>query len=223
MGGTPKQDRMLGDAPLLVQTLRALLASPLTAQAFVAVDGERVTEYEGMLEECMPNAPIDVVSGGASRQASVAALVDAAWSARADVLLVHDAARPFVTPDLVDRIVRATLEVGAASPAVAVADTLRRGERNRFGATVDRADLYLIQTPQGFRPNVLRSAHSAADPDAPATDDAGLAAKAGHAVTRVQGRALNFKITTLDDWALAQALWPLWSSGTLQRAPYQID
>ncbi len=216
MGGMPKQDRMLGDAPLLVQTLRALLASACVERVVVAVDGDRVAEYELTLSTYLSDRLFTVVSGSASRQASVSEMVDVFQDVACHVVLVHDAARPFVTPDLIDRLVSSAFETGAASPAVAVADTLRRGEGDVFGETVDRDDVYRIQTPQAFRPDVLRLAHARADPNMPATDDAGLAARAGHTVARVEGSVFNFKITTPDDWTLATALWPLWSSGALQ-------
>jgi 2-C-methyl-D-erythritol 4-phosphate cytidylyltransferase len=214
LGGLPKQDRLLGDAPLLEQTIRSLCASPIVRHVLVAVDAERVDAYRVRLESAgLPVRPL-VVAGGASRQASVAALVQSMPNG-VDVALVHDAARPFVSADLVERVAQAAWQTGAASPAVAVADTLRRGGANLFGETVDRDGVFQVQTPQGFRPDVLLRAHAASDPDAPATDDAGLAQQAGHPVALVVGSRSNFKITTPDDWDLALALWPLWSSGTL--------
>lgn len=216
MGGIPKQDRMLGDATLLVQTLRSLAASPVVGRLIVAVDPDRVSEYEESLGQAGLRVPVRVVAGGASRQASVAAMLDTLPDDYSSVVLVHDAARPFVSVGLILRVVATAVGHEAASPAIPVADTLRRGDGDAFGATVDRDDLYRIQTPQGFYLDVLRGAHAYADPYLPATDDAGLAARAGFEVARVEGSTFNFKITTPDDWKLATALWPLWSSGNLQ-------
>ncbi len=216
MGGTPKQDRMLGDAPLLVQTLRSLAASNVVGRLIVAVDPDRVAEYEEKLNQAGLRVPVRVVAGGDSRQASVAAMLSTFHVEDDSVVLVHDAARPFVSLGLILRVVASAVGHDAVSPAIAVADTLRRGEGDAFGATVDRDDLYRIQTPQGFYLDVLRTAHAQADPYLPATDDAGLAERAGYEVARVDGSIFNFKITTPDDWTFAQALWSLWSTGALQ-------
>jgi 2-C-methyl-D-erythritol 4-phosphate cytidylyltransferase len=118
-------------------------------------------------------------------------------------VLVHDSARPLATAELYGRVVEA-LNAGAAAvvPVVPVADTIRRVA----GGVVDRADLRAVQTPQGFRADVLRAAHAAGGD---ATDDAGLVEALGHPIVMVEGDPVNRKITTADDLVVARALHAL--------------
>jgi 2-C-methyl-D-erythritol 4-phosphate cytidylyltransferase len=140
-----------------------------------------------------------VVVGGATRSASVRAGVDAVPEAAA-IIVVHDAARPLASPELFDGVV-ATVRSGSVAvvPGVAPVDTIR----HRDGGVVDRSELVAVQTPQGFRADVLRAAHRGG---VDASDDAGLAEAAGHPVTVIEGEATNRKITTPDDVAVAEAL-----------------
>ena len=147
---------------------------------------------------------VSVVTGGQSRQASVAAGLDALWG-DVDVVLVHDAARALTPPAVFERVV-AAIDAGHAGaiPVLAVIDTIKRVENARIVAAVDRAELSAAQTPQGFRRHILDAAYRAADRDY--TDDAALVAAAGHDVAVVDGDALAFKITTPDDLERARAL-----------------
>jgi len=150
-------------------------------------------------------APVLVVAGGASRQASVAAALAAA-DPGLGIVLVHDAARALAPPELIDRVAAA---VRAGSPAVIpvlpVVDTIKEvGPGEIVLGTVDRSVLRSVQTPQGFRHDVLTAVHaSAADA---LTDDAGLVEKAGLPVTCVPGSDLALKITRPLDLVLAEAL-----------------
>lgn len=155
-----------------------------------------------------PGTAARTVTGGPTRQASVLALLEAT---DAEVVLVHDAARPFL-PARVIRAVRAAAQhVGAATAALPLADTLVRGEGGQWGGLLDRQGLWAIQTPQGFRREVLLHAHHAARRDGhAATDDAGLVARLGAEVTLVTGDARLFKVTTPGDLALAEALAQVW-------------
>jgi 2-C-methyl-D-erythritol 4-phosphate cytidylyltransferase/2-C-methyl-D-erythritol 2,4-cyclodiphosphate synthase len=120
-----------------------------------------------------------------------------------EIVLVHDAARPFPPGALIREVVDVAKSKGAAVPAVRVADTLRR-ETDGMSEAVSRDNLYRVQTPQGFRRDVLAKAYADA-PDA-LTDDAGLVEKSGHPITLTRGDAMNFKITDRGDWELAQAV-----------------
>ena len=184
--GGAKQYERLGDRRVLDWSL----ASARTAckGCVLVVPADRVDDPE-------PDAD-RVVAGGATRSASVRAGL-AAVPADAEVILVHDAARPGASAALWQAVVDA-VEAGSdvVVPAVAVTDTIRR----RGGGTVDRGDLLAVQTPQGFRAAVLRRAHEG-EPDG--TDDASLAEALGHAVTVVEGEAANLKITTSADLAIA--------------------
>jgi 2-C-methyl-D-erythritol 4-phosphate cytidylyltransferase len=183
------------------------------AKQYEQLGGRRVLDWslaaaresgDGVVLVVSPGASLDedadrVVVGGDTRSASVRAGVDAVPDSAA-VVLVHDAARPLASPALFGAVV-AAVRSGAAAvvPGVVPVDTIRR----RDGGVVDRSELVAVQTPQGFRSEVLRDAHR----DGPdATDDAGLVEAAGHAVTVIEGETANRKITTPDDLVVAEAL-----------------
>lgn len=119
-----------------------------------------------------------------------------------DIILIHDAARPFAGSDEIQAVAAAAARDGAATLALPVADTLRRTD----GAVVDRAGLWAVQTPQAFRYGMIRDAHLRFADDDSFTDDAGLVEAAGHRVTLVPGSRRNFKITTQDDLELARMI-----------------
>jgi 2-C-methyl-D-erythritol 4-phosphate cytidylyltransferase len=202
LGGEPKQFRQLGDAPVLLQTLRALARCACVDALVVATLPERVGEVEAWRER-LPKLRA-VVPGGDSRQASTALGLEA-LPASCGYALVHDAARPFVSLADVERVVSAAREHGAAALAMPLADTLRRGADGRFGETLPRDGLWRMQTPQGARADWLRRAHEQAT--GAETDDVAILQSAGYAVRIVEGRPSNFKITTPADWREAQASW----------------
>lgn len=207
LGGERKQFRTLGGAPLLVQTLRVFGRHPGVGALVVAAPAEHVAAVEDDLRAAALDASVTVTAGGASRQASVRAALEAAPETT-EVVLVHDAVRAFVPPDGITAVIAAVRAHGAAALAVPVADTLRRGGSGCFEDTVPRAGLYRMQTPQGFRRAWLAEAHAKAAADGyAATDDVDLVQRLGHAVRIVEGDARNIKITTPADWALAQMLW----------------
>lgn len=207
MGGVRKQYRNLGGNPLLVLTLRLFEVHPRVDRIVVAAPAADVSDLTELLREHDIHKVFAVVSGGGSRQASVAAALDAAPE-DADIVMIHDAVRPFVPGDRIDAVLEAAERCGAAALAVPVADTLRRGDGDVFGATVDRAGLYRMQTPQAFSRDWFVEAHDAArSAGYEETDDAALVQRTGRAVAIVTGSRYNIKVTTPDDWALAEALW----------------
>jgi 2-C-methyl-D-erythritol 4-phosphate cytidylyltransferase len=202
-GDTPKALRLLAGEPLLVHAVRRLAAARLVAQVIVAAPpGE-----EDAVRALVPDAV--VVTGGATRTASVAAALAAADPAY-DVVLVHDAARPLAPPAMIDAVAAAVLDgrADAVIPALPVVDTVKRVDAGGWVlGTVERADLRGVQTPQGFRRAVLVAAHEhAAASGGPATDDAGLAERIGVPVLTVPGSDEAFKITRPADLAVAEAL-----------------
>ncbi|MCA0268608.1 MAG: 2-C-methyl-D-erythritol 4-phosphate cytidylyltransferase [Bacteroidetes bacterium] len=204
----PKQYLDLGGAPVLVQTLRALAAHPAIVQAVVVASPDAVADAHAVLRATPPMLEVKVVAGGATRRASVQNGLDA-LDESVRIVLVHDAVRPFVALQLLDDVIRAARTYGAAVPAVPVADTLRRADGETFGETVDRNGVYAVQTPQGFRRDLLERAFvEIADAT---TDDAALVAALGHPARLVRGDRRNLKLTTPDDLALARALWPAWT------------
>jgi 2-C-methyl-D-erythritol 4-phosphate cytidylyltransferase len=154
-----------------------------------------VVSDEGRTDEAADR----VVRGGATRSDSVRSGL-AAVPGDAAIVLVHDGARPLASPRLFRAVIEAVRSGSVAVvPGVTPVDTIRR----RRGGVLDRAELVAVQTPQGFRADVLRAA---LDEGAHATDDAGLVEAAGHAVTVIEGEAANRKITTPDDLAVAAAV-----------------
>lgn len=230
LGGTRKQFRELGNRPLLVQTLLVFERHPGVGHLVVAAPEEEVRDVSDQLQAAGLTKLTAVVSGGTTRQASVRHALRAV-PAPVEVVLVHDAVRPFVRAGHVSAVIEAVRTHGAAALAISVADTLRSAEDGVFRSTVPRDGLYRMQTPQGFRRAWLEEAHHAAATsnasddesfaaedtafDRPATDDVELVQQAGRSVHLVDGSARNFKITTRADWSLALDLWPRWAEDTI--------
>lgn len=205
-GGAPKAFVGLDGRTILHHALRGVFAGP-AAQVVVVVpegfQGEALTDARDAAGDRADL--VTVVTGGATRQTSVAAGLAALW-ADVETVLVHDAARALTPPAVFERVA-AALEAGADAviPAVSVVDTIKRvDDTGRVVAAVDRSELAAAQTPQGFRRSVLLEALRRADADH--TDDAALVAAAGHPVITVEGDASAFKITTGPDLDRARAL-----------------
>lgn len=214
MGGSAdaprKQFRTLGGAPVLVRTLEVFERHPAIDAFVVSGPTGEADALRDELEAAGLAKLHAVVEGGATRQASVGNGL-AAVPADTRIVLVHDAVRPFLPADRLSAVIEAAHTHRAAALAIPMADTVRRAEEDGFGATVPRDDLWRMQTPQAFRLDLLRAAH-AQFYDVTGTDEVELVQRTGHAVRIVEGSALTFKITTPDDWALAEALWPKWAS-----------
>jgi 2-C-methyl-D-erythritol 4-phosphate cytidylyltransferase len=204
----PKIFLPLGNEPMLALTLKVFLAVPEISGIVVVVPGAEEAKARQLCAALPQSGRIRaVVPGGARRQDSVQAGLDQ-LDARTEVVLVHDAARPFVSPALIRRVLAAAVADGAAVPGMPVTDTLKQLDGSqRVLATVDRRQLAAVQTPQGFRTAVLRQAYAESwAKKLTATDDAGLVEQLGLPVTVVPGEAANFKITTAHDLRLAE-LW----------------
>ena len=198
----PKALRLLGGEPLLVHAVRRVAASPSVRMIVVAAPPADVEVVRALLA---PVAVVQVVAGGAERQESVATAL-AAVPDDIGIVLVHDAARALTPPELIESVAAAVRGgLPAVVPVLPVVDTIKEvGPGEVVHGTVDRSVLRSVQTPQGFRHDVLTAAHAAASD--PLTDDAGLAEKAGVAVTCVPGSDLALKITRPLDLVLAEAL-----------------
>ncbi|MEV1144420.1 2-C-methyl-D-erythritol 4-phosphate cytidylyltransferase [Micromonospora sp. NPDC049799] len=200
--GRPKALRLLAGEPLLVHAVRRLAAA---ASVHTIVVAAPAAELDAVRELLAPVAPVTVVAGGAERQASVAAALDAVPEGP-DIVLVHDAARALTPPDLVEAVA-AAVRAGhdAVIPVLPVVDTVKEVDADEVVlGTVDRSALRAVQTPQGFRRAVLTTAHAVASD--PLTDDAGLVEKLGVAVRCVPGSEYALKVTRPFDLALAEHL-----------------
>lgn len=197
-GPVPKPFLPLGGTTVLDRALAAFVACPRIGPIVVVVTAAAADALRSRL----PAQVRAVVPGGATRRASVAAglaaLDEVGW------VVVHDGVRPFVTPELITRVVDAAADTGAATLGLAVTDTLKAVEGDRVRCTVDRRGLVAVQTPQAFRATLLRRAHGDVPLDAPVTDDAELVERLGVAVRVVPGDPANLKITTLADYELAR-------------------
>lgn len=203
MAGVDKVTVAVCGRPLLAWTLDAFAAARSVGSIVVVAAPDRVDRLAsaGWLRRLGAR----VVAGGSRRQESVAAGVRAGDS---ELVLVHDAARPLVTPALVDRVAAAAAARGAAIPVVPVAETLKRLEGEGVGATLDRVGLAAAQTPQGVKRDVLEAAYASFDPSGTRefTDEAALLEAAGMPVATVPGEATNLKVTQPADLELAEAL-----------------
>lgn len=211
----PKSLVELGGVPLVARAARSLAESGVVARIIVTAPAGSESRVVTSIAAVNLAPLVEVVTGGASRQASVAAgLAALADEDGATVVLVHDAARPGVPADVVRRVAEAVAGGrSAVVPGVPVADTVKRvaAEGGTVLETIDRARLRAVQTPQGFTLDVLRRAHAAgtgraSDEATDATDDAALVEALGETVWVVEGHEDAMKITTARDLAIAEAL-----------------
>jgi 2-C-methyl-D-erythritol 4-phosphate cytidylyltransferase / 2-C-methyl-D-erythritol 2,4-cyclodiphosphate synthase len=202
-GGRDKLMLPLAGRPLLAWTLDALAAARSVRQLILVAAEERLDELAAMA--WVRAHGTRVVAGGARRQESVAA---GFAESRASVVLVHDGARPLVTPELADRVAAAAAEHGAAIPALPVSETLKRVAAGRAVETIARDELAVAQTPQGARREILAAAFAAhpATGTETFTDEASLLEAHGTAVVVVPGERGNIKVTEPHDLAYAEAL-----------------
>ncbi|MEE9197449.1 MAG: 2-C-methyl-D-erythritol 4-phosphate cytidylyltransferase, partial [bacterium] len=203
----PKQFRPLGDRPLLVHTLQRLSDSPLIETVVVVVPADWVAKARSELIEPYGLAKVGaVVAGGAERQDSVAAGLEA-LGPEVDLVVVHDGVRPFVTEAMIADVVEAARAAGAAVAAIPVAETVKRVADGVVVETVSRDGLYRVQTPQAFRREVLAGALERARAEGVVgTDEAALVERFGRPVRVVAGSAVNLKVTSPEDWSLAESI-----------------
>jgi 2-C-methyl-D-erythritol 4-phosphate cytidylyltransferase/2-C-methyl-D-erythritol 2,4-cyclodiphosphate synthase len=204
--GGPKALVPLRGRPLVAHVVAALGAARAVDAIVVAAPADAVETVGRVARGAAGDKIAAVVPGGADRQASVARGL-AAMPDGVEVVLVHDGARPLVSVALIDAVAGAAFRDGAATAAVAVDETLKRGADGWVETTVDRTGLYRIQTPQAFGRALLETAHREAERAGfRGTDDAALVERLGRPVRLVPGTATNLKITTPADLELAEAL-----------------
>ncbi len=195
-GGVPKQYAMLGGVPVIARAVDAFVGMPVTV---VIAEGQ-----EALLASALAGRGVaNIVIGGAERQDSVRAGLDAI-AGTADIVLIHDAARPLLPRAVIDRLIAALDTADGAVPVLTIADSVARAD-DHLGDVVDRTGLVRVQTPQAFQFDAIMTAH-ARWRERPATDDAQVARAAGFRVTTVVGDAMLDKITHPQDFDRAEAM-----------------
>jgi 2-C-methyl-D-erythritol 4-phosphate cytidylyltransferase len=206
-----KQFTELGGTPILIHTLRKFLAVDEVSEIWIAL---RENEIDGFRERLEKEAKdvlkkkVELVTGGEHRQQSVEHALNKVSAAPDDIVLVHDAVRPFVTAEIIREVIEAAKKYGAAIAGLPAIDTVKQVERTAEGAiiksTIPRAGVVLAQTPQGFRYELIKKAFDEAAADGfMGTDEASLLERAGHEVAVVMGSPRNIKITNRADMELA--------------------
>jgi 2-C-methyl-D-erythritol 4-phosphate cytidylyltransferase len=205
-GGEPKQFRALGGVPLIIHTLRRFEACAAVDEiVLVAPAGEMTVQTAAGRYGLQKLAR--VVAGGATRGESVWRGLESVPAGEVEIVAVHDGVRPFVTPEEIERTVRAAAESGAAVLCAPVVDTIKVCEGGRVARTLPRESLRRALTPQCFRYELLRRAYERARAEGlEATDDGALVELLGAQVAVVEGDARNIKLTRPEDFALAEIL-----------------
>jgi len=206
--GAPKQFRMLGAVPLMLHALRVLDRTPTVTEVVLVVPKEeQARALVEVVERYGLKKVLKVVPGGATRQESVSHGLNEV-EADVEIVIVHDAVRPFVTEALIERSIEAARIHGGAIVAVPMKDTPKQaGKDGVILRTLDRSDLWLAQTPQTFRRAVIVDAYRTASiRHVHATDDAALVERLGHPIAIVEGSWENLKVTTQEDLILAEAI-----------------
>jgi len=204
-GTSRKQFMLLDGSPILVHTIRKFLATPSVAEILIALRGEDMDWAKELVQKESPRKPVRVVEGGDSRQQSVENAL-AALDAGTELVAVHDAVRPFIDIETIEKVIAAATESGAAIVGIVPVDTVKQVHLNKIRATIPRERLVLAQTPQVFRYGLLREAFAKAREDNfTGTDESSLVERLEQVeVSVVAGSDRNIKITRPSDMDLAR-------------------
>ena len=207
-----KQFTELGGTPILIHTLRKFAAVDGVSEIWIALREHEIAGFRSRLQseaKDILKKKVELVVGGEHRQQSVENALKAVAAAADDIVLVHDAVRPFVTAEIIQEVIDAAAKYGAAIAGLPAVDTVKQVERTADGAiikaTIPRAGIVMAQTPQGFKYSVIMKAFDEAAADGfLGTDEASLVERSGHEVAVVMGSAHNIKITAPADMELAE-------------------
>ena len=206
-----KQFTELGGTPILIHTLRKFAAVEAVSEIWIALRENEIAGFRSQLESEVKDIKkkVELVIGGEHRQQSVENALNAVAAGPDEIVLVHDAVRPFVTPEIIKEVIEAAQKYGAAIAGLPAVDTVKQVERTADGAlvkaTIPRASIVMAQTPQGFRYSVIKKAFDEASADGfLGTDEASLVERSGHEVAVVMGSPRNIKITAPADMELAE-------------------
>jgi 2-C-methyl-D-erythritol 4-phosphate cytidylyltransferase len=206
-GGRAKQFREINGIPIIIHTLARFERSATVSGSVVVLPEDESGEFSALAARHGIRKRARPVAGGETRAESVWRGLQALADEDVEIVAVHDGVRPFVTPEEIDRTVREAENVGAAILAAPSTDTIKEAEGGRVVRTLERAKLWRAQTPQCFRYELLRRAYELASSGGlDATDDSALVERTGAPVSVVEGGAHNIKITTPQDFALAEVI-----------------
>lgn len=204
--GKNKQFIDLKGEPIIIHTLKVFESDEACAGIVLAVNENEMEVFEELIETYQLTKVIKLVGGGKERQHSVYNGLTCIDDENA-VVLIHDGARPFITHDIIHRLVHVTEKTGAAVIAVPVKDTIKRVKDGVIRDTMERSSLWSVQTPQAFRLSLVKEAHhQAAQEGYLGTDDSSLVERIPHDVVIVEGSYYNIKLTTPDDLIYAEAI-----------------
>ena len=210
-GQIPKQFLELGGAPILAHTISRFIECDDISAIAVALPADRLDEFRARNRGARIVKPIYYVNGGAERSDSILNALEAVAELQPEIVAVHDAVRPFVTPAQISAVIAKAKEVGAAILALPATDTIKEVEAGLIQRTIDRRRIWRAQTPQAFRYELLMRANlearAAGLPSAVTTDDSLLVERLGASVAVVEGSPNNIKITTPEDLILAETLF----------------
>jgi 2-C-methyl-D-erythritol 4-phosphate cytidylyltransferase/2-C-methyl-D-erythritol 2,4-cyclodiphosphate synthase len=212
----PKQYHRIGDRPVLRHALDLFEQHPQIDHIQPVIHPDDETRFNSVSQRCQKL--LAAVSGGAERQASVLAGLEALAGVNPKLVLIHDAARPFTSPALVSAVINGLATHKAILPVCAVTDTIKQVNGSRVAATLDRMDLRTAQTPQGFVFGDILAAHrkASASKIAGLTDDAAIAEWAGIDVHVIEGETGNWKLTTADDLRRAETALAAAAAGEIR-------
>jgi len=202
--GEEKQFKLFSGRPLLFHTLKLFLQSDYIDEIIVAVPSANVDSTHRDVLSMSAGKPVKVVAGGTRRQDSVKNGIDVSDS-HSTLVCIHDAARPFVTEDLIQRSISACEFADGAVVGIPSKDTVKFSENGLIKETLDREKIWLAQTPQCFHKNkLLQALYNAEKENLIGTDESALMEAMGFSIKLVDGESNNFKITTKDDWIRAE-------------------
>jgi len=212
-GDIPKQYSPLIGGPMINRTVSAFISHPAITGVRAVIHPDDKALYEEAIEQLSSSKLLVSVKGGATRQQSVSLGLKSLIDSAPDLVLIHDAARPFVSHEVINRVIEALGRSKGAIAAIPVNDTLKKSDGDFVAATIDRTALWHAQTPQGFHFVDICNAHKICK-DIEFTDDAAVAEKAKMSVELVMGSVDNVKITTVDDFKKAERTFGGWEYRT---------
>jgi len=202
----PKQFLQLHDKPIIIHTLERFAGCPEVQKVILVIPEKEIPAADILLSKWNISGQIELIAGGETRQHSV-------WNGlnsipeNTDIVIVHDGVRPFVSEKTIHFCIEETRKYGAVITAIPVYDTVKEVENHTVSKTLDRSKLWRVQTPQGFKKELLAEAYKKArETNLTATDDSALVENIGHTVRVIPGEEKNIKITSPEDLIIAEKL-----------------